>query len=134
MYGLPFNGTRIYQCHIGKPLRAWTSSHIGKPLGRALSPVGAALHKFKSCIRPARAKEHSMDVDTLGMPPPLSPSFIAGSDAGTPANTLLPQTNLPASGLPADGKRSTEVGKDAAEDITVRMEVSNHSKDPGSYV
>jgi hypothetical protein len=140
VYGLPFNGTRLFQRHIGKPLRTWGSQNIGAPCARAFAPLRRACH---GCC--PRRKQHSDPITTLGLPP----SSLA--DAVRPDGQFdgqfdgkfdgkfdgyegkLPTVVAPGKGGEMDGQlQQLQQGGGAGSSagsgahITVRMELSNH--------
>jgi hypothetical protein len=135
VYGLPLNGTRLFQRYIGKPLRSWTSSHIGRPCARAFAPLRRCC---QSCC--PRRKQHSDPITTLGLPP-ASLAETVRPDGLTPSRTdqyddvydgKLPTVSAAKlEGLGGvqqqqqqDGAGGSSAG--SGEHITVRMELSNH--------
>lgn len=69
VYGLPFNGTRIYQRHIGKPLHYWTSTHVTNPLYRVLSPIRGIVRQLRRILCCGRPSKHSPAETGIGLPP-----------------------------------------------------------------
>eukprot|EP00878_Enallax_costatus_P011584 GHUV01012092.1.p1 GENE.GHUV01012092.1~~GHUV01012092.1.p1 ORF type:complete len:539 (+),score=86.91 GHUV01012092.1:909-2525(+) len=69
VYGLPFNGTGIYQRYIGKPIHAWTSAHVTQPLCRFTAPIRDALSKIRIILCCGRSSNHSPEETTIGLPP-----------------------------------------------------------------
>lgn len=101
VYGLPFNGTRIFQSRVAKPLQSWTRTHISTPAAKALAPVTSALRRLATaccCCYSRQQRQHSDVVDTLGLPPVLGHSkqtaaAAAHSEAGSSSGMKLPAVN-----------------------------------------
>jgi hypothetical protein len=83
VYGLPLNGTRVFQRRVAKPGKAWLRAHVGMPLSRALAPLcaGLAAARQRCCCGRARkqpprdeqqqAAQQGPVVGTLILPPVL---------------------------------------------------------------
>jgi hypothetical protein len=128
VYGLPFNGTRLFQRHIGKPLRAWSSRNIGTPCARAFAPLRRSCH---GCC--PRRKQHSDPISTLGLTNAMRPDgqLPDGQFDGQCYEGKLP-TSAPgkSAGMDAYDQQQQHQGgagsSGSGEHITVRMELSNH--------
>lgn len=102
VYGLPLNGTRIFQSRVAKPVQSWTRTHITTPAAKALAPVTSALRRVTNaccccCNRQQRQQQHSDVVDTLGLPPvlvhtdkPSAAAAAADSEASSSSGLRLP--------------------------------------------
>jgi hypothetical protein len=69
----------MFQRHVGVPLRSWTAAWVCTPLGRAVAPLrGIAARLLGRCCGVTAAstvhtpQHHSLQEDTLGLPPVLS--------------------------------------------------------------
>jgi hypothetical protein len=86
VYGLPFDGTRIFQSRIAQPCTAWTRTHIKTPAARATAPMRAALRRVAAAacgcwgVCHCCSRQHSVTVDTLGLPP-----IVIGDAEAAPA-------------------------------------------------
>lgn len=134
VYGLPFNGTRRFQRAIGSPLRAWASTNIGRPCGRALAPLRRACW---GCCR--GRKQHSDPIATLGLSPAglaaaVRPDHDHAAAKAAAYEDLQFEGKLPtvsAAKLEGLGEQQQQQGgagssAGSGEHITVRMELSNH--------
>jgi hypothetical protein len=133
VYGLPFNGTRVFQRHIGKPLRAWTAAHISKPCARAFAPLRRCC---QSCC--PRCKQRSDPITTLGLPPAALAETVRPDGALHGSSNVddqcydgkLPVVASKSVDRLGDQQQQQGGGEGSSagslEHITVRMEVSNH--------
>jgi hypothetical protein len=109
VYGLPFNGTRIFQSRVAKPLQSWTRTHISTPASKALAPVTSALRRLATaccCCYSRQQRQHSDVVDTLGLPPVLGHSkqtAAAAAAADSEAGSSSSGMKLPAVHNGGDG-------------------------------